>query len=217
MNMPLLMQSLPNSGSTWFASVLAQSIPDTRYFMEFFNPAQNADHEYLLSTHFGCELCAYYPNIAIGDDEGIDHVIEATWGSENYNFTKEVFSPFKTEVFTRHFNVFVFLRREQETFPPNRGRVWCFYEHAWFALERLGYPLHGDDMRSRAIEAFHVMYRRIIEDATALDIPIIWWHDLFNDPHEMAHKLRPVFGDRMAPLLKAIERTRERRPRPAAA
>ena len=51
MTKPLLMQGLPNSGSTWFASVAGQHIPGCRYYdKEFFNPVCNMKHEVHLAS-----------------------------------------------------------------------------------------------------------------------------------------------------------------------
>src|ERR1700759_2119445 len=103
MTSDLLMQTLPNSGSTWLANLLARHLPGCRYSEEFFNPLRNPKYESILSRRFGCELISCYRNIALDGDRCIDDDIRNTWGMEGFSFTKEVFSPFKLEAFTRHF------------------------------------------------------------------------------------------------------------------
>src|SRR5450759_2213135 len=145
MQKPLLMLSLPNSGSTWFAAVLARHLPDCRYYeKEFFNPICNLKHEAVLRRNFGSELVCCYRNIALPGDARIDDDIRNTWGVEDYTFTKECQSAFKLPAFVRHFKCFVMLRSREQTFPPGRVRVWSFYEHAWFALLNAGYDLHAE-------------------------------------------------------------------------
>lgn len=202
---PLLMLSLPNSGSTWFAETIASVIPGCRYAMEFFNPARNEKYEKILARQFGAELISCYRNIASPGDPLIDRDIAETWGREDYTFTKEVFSPCKLQVFTRHFDCFVFWRSEADTFPPSRPRVWSFYEHAWFALRESCSPelLFADDMRSRAREA-HARLTGILRDtAFVLDVPAIEYRELFGSFDSVAESLRRVFADEIAARLAA--------------
>lgn len=53
---PLLMLSLPNSGSSWLAELIAANTSWNRYFMEYFNPLRNIVWYHELSKGFGCEL-----------------------------------------------------------------------------------------------------------------------------------------------------------------
>jgi hypothetical protein len=177
--LPLLMQSLPNSGSTWLADMLAKHLPDCRYSMEFFNPARNERYETTLSRQFGSELIASYRNIASAGNEFISDDIRNTWGRERFTFTKEVFSPYKLGAFNAHFQCFVLLRSAAESFPPSRPRVWAFYEAGWWSLREAGITVTGATMRERALSAHAVMSARIREDAAMLNVPIIDYQDLF--------------------------------------
>lgn len=191
--MSLLMNGLPNSGSTWFAALLAQHIPGCRYYdKEFFNPICNLTYERVLRRNFGCELVGCFDNIALPGRPGIDDDIRETWGRERFTFTKECNSAFKLPTFVKHFNCFVFLRKAENTFPPGRVRVWSFYEHAWWALQEAGYKLQEESLAGRAIEAHGILEAQLLKDAAALDVPVIWWEDLFTDPYAVVQTLGKV-------------------------
>jgi len=178
MSRPLMMVSLPNCGSNWLAETIARHLPGCRYYREFFNPILNLKHEAVLRRNFGSELVSCYRNIASRGDEHIDDDIRATWGSEDYNFTKENQSAFKLPVFVRHFRCFVLLREEESVFPPSRARVWSFYEHAWHSLELQGYTLSAESTVDRAKEAHRRLVQRLVNDAHVCGVPIIWHHEL---------------------------------------
>jgi len=208
---PLLMLTMPNSGSTWFANLLAGCLPGCRYYeKEFFNPVCNLKHEIRLRRNFGSELVSCYQNIASPGDANIDDDIIATWGSENYNFTKECQSAFKLEAFLRHFRVFAFVRPEAESFPPNRARVWSFYEHAWHSLAYHGYTLHAETTPDRAIEAYRVIYSHILADAARHGVPIIYYSDLFDEREALRVKLAKAIGSDSDMILDAVIATRVR-------
>lgn len=193
--LPLLMQSLPNSGSTWLAEMLAKHLPDCSYVMEFFNPLRNPKYEQVLSRQFGCELIASHRNIASAGWIGIDDDIINTWGRERFTFTKEVFSPFKLPVFVRHFKCFVLLRSAEQSFPPSRARIWSFYEHAWFAMREHGITVTGATVRERALSAHAVMSARIREDAARLGVPVIEYQELFGSADAVRACLTRALGD----------------------
>jgi hypothetical protein len=220
-NKPLLMLTMPNSGSTWFAKLVAERLPGCRYYdKEFFNPVCNLKHELVLRRNFGSELVGCYRNIASAGDESIDDDIRATWGTETYNFTKECQSAFKLEAFMRHFRVFAFLRPEAESFPPNRARAWSFYEHAWYSLLHHGHRLTAETTPDRALEAHRVIYSHIVADATARGVPILYYSDLFDETEVLREKLAKTFGSDTDTLLDAVVSTRvraSRAPAPPAA
>lgn len=190
---PLLMQTLPNSGSTWFGSLLAQHIPGCNYFAkEFFNPVCNLKHEMVLRRNFGCELVSCYRNIATEGDQHIDDDIRATWGAENFTFTKECNSAYKLPVFLRHFNCFVFLRSAENSFPPGRVRAWSFFEHAWFALKEQGYFLKAESTEDRAKEAHSLLTEKILRDARRFNVPVIHYEEVMDNPAAIMDRLRLV-------------------------
>lgn len=210
MHQSLLMLSLPNSGSTWLADLIAKHSRWDRYCMEFFNPIRSPKHYNTLARNFGCELHACYKNIADPGDEMIDRDIRESWGTEEFNFTKEVFSPFKLEAFARHFRCFVLLRDLGDTFPPKRARIWSFYEHAWFALKEAGllgnaYPAwHFED---RAMQAHAIMQAAIVVDAERLGVPVIRYRDLFED-EGLKPRLEAAIGECDDRLVSALQETR---------
>jgi hypothetical protein len=208
---PLLMMTMPNSGSTWFAKILAGQLPGCRYYdKEFFNPVCNLKHESTLRQNFGSELVSCHRNIASPGDSDLDDDIIATWGAENYNFTKECQSCFKMEGFLRHFRVFVFLRPEAESFPPNRARVWSFYEHAWHSLRHHGHMLTAETTVDRALEAYRVMYAHMLADAKMHNVPIIFYGDLFDEREILRERLARALGYDSDDLVDAVIATRVR-------
>jgi hypothetical protein len=208
---PLLMLTMPNSGSTWFAKLLAERVPGCRYYdKEFFNPVCNLKHELTLRRNFGSELISCYRNIASPGDSYVDDDIVDTWGTENYNFTKECQSGFKLDAFLRHFRVFVFLRPEEESFPPKRARVWSFYEHAWHSLQYHGYLLKAETTYDRALEAHQVIYAHIVSHAKARGIPTIYYSDLFDEREALRDRLERAVGYSGDDLADAVIATRVR-------
>jgi hypothetical protein len=208
---PLLMLTMPNSGSTWFAKLVAAHLPGCRYYdKEFFNPVCNLKHEITLRRNFGSELVSCYRNIASPGDANLDDDILATWGTENYNFTKECQSCFKMEAFLRHFRAFVFLRPEAESFPPNRARVWSFYEHAWHSLRHHGHPLKAETTTDRALEAYRVMYAHMVAEAKAHHVPVILYGDLFDEREILRKRLARALDYDGDDLVDAVIATRVR-------
>jgi len=208
---PLLMLTMPNSGSTWFAKLIASCLPDCRYYdKEFFNPVCNLKHEIILRRNFGSELASCYLNIASAGDAHIDDDITATWGSENYTFTKECQSAFKLEAFLRHFRVFVFLRPTIESFPPNRARVWSFYEHAWHSLKFHGFVVSAETTADRAIEAHCAIYSHLKSEAERRGVPIIYYGDLFDEREALRARLTEAIGYDDDAIVDAVIATRVR-------
>jgi hypothetical protein len=182
---PILMLSLPNSGSSWLAETIAESMR-LRYFAEYFNPLRNETRERLLLRDFGCELVGAAHNIA--SPHGLsDAEFAKSWGEDRFEMTKEVFSPFKLEWYMRHFECFVLLRNERVSFPPKRLRIWSFYEHAWHALAARGLAGHQLSVRDRALEAHRVMRGQLIADARRLSVPVLEYDELMSANVERVH------------------------------
>src|SRR3974390_771818 len=208
---PWLMLTMPKSGSMWFAKLLGERLPGCRYYdKEFFNPVCNLKHELTLRRNFGSELVSCYQNIASPGDSYIDDDIVATWYAENYNFTKECQSGFKLDSFLRHFRVFVFLRPEEESLPPNRARVWSFYEQAWHSLPYHGYLLKAETTVDRAFEAFRIIYAHIVSDAKRRGVPTIYYSDLFDEREVVRERLEEATGYSGDNLVDAVMATRAR-------
>lgn len=206
----LLMLSVPNSGSTWLAAMIAAHSRWSAYRPEFFNPIRSQEHFAALAQHFGCELVECYRNIASPGDERIHDVIRTTWKASGLNFTKEVFSPFKLGAFAQHFRVFVLLRSAEDTFPPHRLRVWSFYEHAWHALREAGLVSAKSTARTiaeRAIEAHSIMTVALEHQAHEHGATVIRYRELFDDSI-MERRIAEAIGECPKALADAIRRTR---------
>lgn len=173
--------SLPNSGTTWFCSLLAKHT-GAKYADEFFNPALNHEHEVVLRERFGTEFAGCYRNIALPADARCDEIIETTWGKSQFTLTKENYSPLKLELFVRHFDhVVVLLRHTAGVFPPSRSRVWSFYEHAWQAYSDAGYTMREVTLRARCMEVHARMARQLKADAERQTVPVLFYEDM-RDP-----------------------------------
>lgn len=201
------MLSLPNAGSSWLAELIAAHTRWSRYCMEYFNPLRNSRHYGQLALHFGCELIDCYRHIATRGEASIHTAIERTWWSDDYNFTKEVFSPLKLEAFAQHFHCFVLTRELTDTFPPKRARVWSFYEHAWHALASAGVELIGHHFEDRAIVAHTYLQGEMQRDAARLGVPVIRYRELFDDAGLEA-RVQAAIGECDRHLLDAIRASR---------
>ena len=227
-----MMLTLPNSGSTWLADLIASTcrLP---YQDEFFNPLHNARYEDELARHFGCELISCYEHIAQEGGRETVACIDKTWGQEELAFTREIFSPLKLQAFTKRFNVFCLLRSQQESFPPHDLRVWSYYEHAWWSMwdatplttdaqpvwhrpNGAGrYPLNGQCSRSRAIEAHWILSQEIRYDAYRLGVPVLDWEDIMQSNFEdTCRLLAPTSIPNPEAVAQAIILSRQRSERP---
>jgi hypothetical protein len=205
MTKPLMMVSLPNSGSTWLAEMIAKHVPGLRYYdKEFFNPVCNLKYADKLSEFFGSELVECFRNIVSEDATGIDRVIEATWGNEEYTFDKECQSALKLPVFMRHFRCFVLLR--DNPFPPSRARVWSFYEHAYWALHESDYAIEEEVTLVGRARAAHAWLRaRLLHDAMRLEVPVLHYEALMRDDLAgLKARLSAAVGGKVEALAKAI-------------
>lgn len=196
MKPPLLMLSMPNSGSNWLSKTIAEAL-DRRFFLEYFNPLINIQRENQLSVAFGGVTVSYYEQIARASDPLVDKVIEETWMSESprFDFTKEVYSPRKLASFARYFNCFVMLRSLEQSFPPRRVQIWAYYEHIWHAFLEMD-MVDGETKGTidRCHEAFHLMQACIRADASALGIPVIEYQQLFGPTREIADVMQQMFS-----------------------
>ncbi len=191
---PLLIQSLPNSGSTWFAALVARNLPGARYCMEFFNPLRNLRFRARLEQRWGCELVGCYQHIAAPDDPSLDDDIAACWFGSGYTMTKEVFAPRRLATFARHFQCVVFIRSWANSFPASRLRVWSFYEHAWHSLALHGFPVTAQRLDDRCEEAHRLLTASLIADAALCGVPVVTWESLFEGPRVVQDTLRAALG-----------------------
>ena len=177
--------SLPSAGSDWLADVIRQSSGLRYYHKEFFNPLTNPNHSPRLSDGFGCELVGCYQNIAAPWKEHVeelDNIYAETWDVEDYDFDKEVFSPFKVGWYARHFQVVVLVRSEESVFPPVRLRVWQWYEAIWQSIAHLFQAKPQGTIVAHALCGYKVALSAITDDAAELHIPVLRYDDLVNLP-----------------------------------
>ena len=209
----LMILSLPNTGSTWFAECVAKGY-EGKYFYEYFNPLRNPDHEEMLARSFGCETVASYANIATPGSADIDTEIAKTWGQDGYHFTKEVFSPLKLATFAKRFHCVVFFRDESLVFPPSRLRIISFYEHAWWAIQSSPWfdvRLRANNAWERAREAFTVLRSRMAVDAGRLGVQVLHFEHLFGQRQDVEAVIKKAFGGLVDAEAVALEIEKTRR------
>ena len=180
---PLVLLSLPNSGSTWVAGILARHIEACRYYrIEFFNPLRNRKHYSRLSTIFGCELAGCFRNIVHRPTPAqFAAVLRDTWRKEDYTFTKEVFCPRMLELFRGEgFQVRVLQSDETLVFPPTRVRVYSFYEHAYVALRERRHvgPPPDAPLLAKCLSAYRNLSVMLEHDARRAGLPILRYAEL---------------------------------------
>lgn len=186
----IMMLSLPNMGTDWIVDVIRRQNPGLRYYREFFNPATNHKHANALSTAFGSEMVSSYQHIA-DPAASCEEVYKTTWQTENYNFTKENYSPFKVKFFTERFNCFVLIRRTELVFPPSRPEVVTWYDAIYASLLLNSHKLdksliglvnysrqHADTINKRIVAACEICSRKLLRDARKEGLRILEYSDL---------------------------------------
>lgn len=117
---PLLLLSIPNSGTDWLASTICNSQSNIKYLREFFNPGTNTKYSDILAEEFGCEYINCYKNIISFNETKTTEIFEQTWKKEDYNFTKDNFGIMRMPFYKKHFNCFGLKRSCQTSLPPKR-------------------------------------------------------------------------------------------------
>lgn len=178
---PWMCLSLPNSGSDWFAELVAQCTPGARYYRkEFFNPVTNWEHLGTLAEVFGCELPSTAGNLYrqmnhMVDDEDIAlmlSVIDSTWGQQDrWNCNKEVWSFANAAVFQQRFQLWGLSRSAATLFPPSRARVWAWYDAIACAAAIEATPFREFEQRCRM--AHGIATGMLQENANRIGFPIL--------------------------------------------
>jgi hypothetical protein len=168
--------SLPNSGSTFVADMIAKHVPLKYYQMEYFNPARNAKRFQELRRGFGCELVSCYRWIgeSPGDDV-LDNIVSKTLAVDGFDFTKEVFSPLKVQWFASRFHAAILVSDDRYVFPPRRRSILSMYEHAYRAVFPGSVP---DVLEFDARRCYEFLRGRMIEDALRLQVPILHYPEI---------------------------------------
>jgi hypothetical protein len=182
---PIVLLSLPNTGTDWFVDLLLRQNPQLRYFREFFNPICNPAYENDLNRAFGCEMVDNYAMIAKTHCP-YEEVYQRTWAKENYNFTKENYSAFKLDWFLSKFDCFVLYRRAERTLPGSRLQVKSWYDAMYCSLLRNRWTLEpdvralidfsvadADTIAKRLVAAFVIYYYKLLKDAHRRNVPIL--------------------------------------------
>ena len=173
--------TLPNSGSDWFAPLLAEAA-GLSYVKEFFNPICNTKYREQLARHFGCELVSCYRNI--GREyrpgtlraEALDELYEATWCKEQYHCSKDIYGFLSAEFFDTHFTCVTLHKDRNHAFPPSRRRVQVYYDAIYEALRDrgdIGYPGRPLTLRERCEFAYDVAWDVLESESHRLGSPIV--------------------------------------------
>jgi hypothetical protein len=213
----LVLASMPSSGSDWLAECMVKADPSLKYSREHFSPLCNLADSELLCRYMGDYLYGTTHNLSTElPSPHLSSILEGCWNGRGLNFTKENYLAFKLPAFAKQFGVVVLARRTEDTFPPNRQRVTAWYEHAYHAA--VAARLVSRDMQDRvrtpmdkAVVGHQLFLRRMLSDARALGLPILWWHDLIGGE---AHTAINPTTDKEYALVSEIVETATPRPKP---
>ncbi len=193
--------SLPNSGSDWFADLVAQCTRGAKYFRkEYFNPITNWPHLDTLAIAFGCELPSTARHLhkqihgILDDDDEAEmlSIIDDTWGKqEQWNCNKEVWSFGNARVFQKRFQLWGLTRSASTLFPPSRARVWAWYDAIACAA---GLQHTGGRLEQRCRAAHKIGVECIHNSATELDFPVLDYDKLVTGtPDEVMHEIDKLY------------------------
>lgn len=206
MGKQLMLLSLPNSGSDWFARTVCAANPDVKYFREYFNPITNVRHLDLLATEFGCEMASTMGNIVTFNKERAEKVYQETWGKTDFNFTKENYSAFKVEFWTQKFTCFAMTRDVEYSFPASRrGLITTIYDSIYQAMlsnmEHLPTTTRRqmlitentvEALTNKIIMAYVIYKNALIENCKKYNVPVLKWENLMGDKYLVYEELKKV-------------------------
>ena len=202
---PIVLLSLPNTGTDWLVNLLLRQNPQLKYYREFFNPICNPVYENVLNRVFGCEMVDNFALIAKAQCR-YEAVYRQTWSKENYNFTKENYSAFKLNWFVQHFDCVVLYRRAELSLPGSRLPVKTWYDAMYCSVLRNRWTLEpdvrvlvdfavaeADTIAKRLVAAFVIYYYKLLKDAHRHNVPILDYDRLMDlSGVELASYLRGV-------------------------
>lgn len=204
----LMMLTLPNSRSDWFAELLAKQLGRDYYQKEFFNPITNqADAAELVAAGFGCELPSAFENIA---SPIAPHLADRVLNRSGWDFDKETYSAWHADWFLDRFNCFVLERAE--VLPASRLRVLTFYDAIYSALVLDGRL--ADCPELSLVGRCRLAHGASREKLRSLGLPVISSDVLVGgSPGTVAHELEklplPLSHDQLWHLTGAVLATRQ--------
>jgi hypothetical protein len=217
MKKPLMMMTLPSSGSTWLADVIVRELGLVAHqkSCEFFQPLTNLALYEPLSKCFGSENPSCMDNImTMPKQDDFDFAVKQ-FHKHGYTFCKEVFQFFHTPLFVRHFDVFFLYRSAEHTFPPSRLRVLSWYDAIATAIEnKVGNRFSRTNLLARAIESHEWCWGYLIKGyAESYGLPILNYETIANDVEAgVRGELGKVFsGDDLSRLVQAVMASRKPR------
>jgi len=165
-----LLISVPSSGSDWLAGALHAAHPwltSDPVAKEYFNPICNPRRYDVLKDAFGCELVDTYQHIAdplydATSREEAENAYAGSWHLDPWNFTKEVFSPFRVKFFASRFTLLGIFREARYTFPPKRLRALAWYNAIWrsLVLQQQQHGWYFDSMIATLVDRAHAQAKQ---------------------------------------------------------
>lgn len=179
MSRPVLLATIPSSGSSWIADCYVQAYPDRRCTREFFSATYNwrmaerieedcGDMMYTTVHLLACKLSVFR----------VRQLLEDTWKQASFDFTKECHLAWSLESFAEFFDCIVLVRPFEATFPPHRARVIRWYEHLFWSL-LINHRLDsfcfnaGKTPTTRAAIAHYYGTRRLCEAARKIGTTVV--------------------------------------------
>lgn len=189
---PLILLSIPNSGTDWLASTIVESHEKCKYYREFFNPATNTKYADILSEEFGCEYINCYKNIFNYNEQKTKEIFEKTWKEEQYSLTKDNFGAYRIPFYKENFVCFALKRSPQQSLPPKRfveitGWYLAIYEALLYSKSQFPEVVkikidHFSSQKTTMIDkmtfAFCVYQEIFIYNCKKNKIPILDYHEL---------------------------------------
>lgn len=178
MRRPMMMLTLPSSGSTWLVDLIVDTLPWAKAHQksaEFFAPLTNLPMYAQLADSFGSENPGCMDNIARMPDRAKFKAAVDAFHGNGYTFAKEVYQFFHTPLWIEHFNVFFLYRSPEKTFPPKRLRVLAWYDAIGTAIEnQIGAKFTKDSLLARAIQVHTYCWQYVIDGyVKAYGLPVM--------------------------------------------
>jgi hypothetical protein len=214
---PLLMMTLPSSGSTWLADVIVKELGLLAHqkSAEFFQPLTNLPMYEMLARCFGSENPSCMDNIMTMPRVGDFEQAVQKFHEHGYTFCKEVFQFFHTPLFVKHFRVFFLYRSAANTFPPKRLRVLAWYDAIATAIEsNIGNRFSKTNLLARSIEAHEWCWEYLIKGyAESYKLPILRYEQITDGGvDDVRMELAQVFdGDDLERVVNGVLASRKPR------